>query len=65
MNPALENLKIHNSYLFDLCYILTSCIAISLIFVITFKLNNVLNAYNYYILELTYQQEKEKILLRL
>ncbi|KJV74316.1 Uncharacterised protein [Orientia tsutsugamushi] len=65
MNPALENLKIHNSYLFDLCYILTSYVAISLIFVITFKLNNVLNAYNYYILELTYQQEKEKILLRL
>lgn len=65
MKPALKNLKIHNSYLFDLCYILTSCIAISLIFVITFKLNNVLNAYNYYILELTYQQEKEKILLRL
>lgn len=65
MNSALENLKIHNSYLFDLCYILTSYVAISLIFVITFKLNNVLNAYNYYILELTYQQEKEKILLRL
>lgn len=65
MNPALENLKIHNSYLFDLCYILTSYVAISLIFVITFKLNNVLNAYNYYILELTYQQEKEKIPLRL
>ncbi|KJV56073.1 hypothetical protein OTSKATO_0441 [Orientia tsutsugamushi str. Kato PP] len=65
MNPDLENLKIHNSYLFDLCYILTSYVAISLIFVITFKLNNVLNAYNYYILELTYQQEKEKILLRL